>query len=90
MTRANSQATKSNANRRLGPLTGAFSFAKRLLTIFTRGKNSWLGGSLLKMLFQFSEAYGVERVGEWKVFLAEFTTLQKMFCKLQVSVDSEQ
>ena len=41
------------------------------------------------MLFQFSEAYGVERVGERKVFLAEFTTLQKMFCNLQINVDSE-
>ncbi len=44
---------------------------------------------MLKMLFQFSEAYGVKRVGEWKVFLAEFTTLQKMFCNLQNNVDSE-
>ena len=42
------------------------------------------------MLFQFSEAYEVKRVGEWKVFLAEFTTLQKMFCNLQINVDSEQ
>lgn len=42
------------------------------------------------MLFQFSETYGVKRVGEWKVFLAEFTTLQKMFCNLQSNVDSEQ
>ena len=45
---------------------------------------------MLKMLFQFSEAYGVERVGEWMVFLEEFTTLQKMFCNLQINVDSEQ
>jgi len=41
------------------------------------------------MLFQFSEAYGVERVGKWKDFLAEFTTLQKMFCNLQINADSE-
>lgn len=42
------------------------------------------------MLFQFSEPYELKRVGEWKVFLAEFTTLQKMFCNLQINVDSEQ
>ena len=33
---------------------------------------------------------GLKGWGEWKVFLAEFTTLQKMFCNLQINVDSEQ
>lgn len=42
------------------------------------------------MLFQFSEAYGLKRVGEWTVFVAEFTTLQKLFCNLQINMDSEQ
>ena len=41
------------------------------------------------MLFQFIHTYRAERVGEWNVFLAEFTTLQKMFCNLQGNVDSD-
>ena len=72
------------------PPHGGFFFCQAAVNNLYKGlKNSSLGGSLLKMLFQFSEAYGVKKVGEWKLFLAEFTTLQKMFCNLQINVDSE-